>query len=140
MSPLTLTLTSPEVVSVRGMRGLDQEDHVDWYIDFAPEPEPAGRGRVVFGTIHAVHDDVGTDVMVASYVMYEVDAEPSSEEFEEALGESDVAEALWDIARIGFGAVGGMLGNRAELPRKAPNATIGTLSLADDPAGADGDD
>lgn len=127
MSGMRLTLTAPEVISVHGDRGYQGKNHLKWFVDYAPEPHENGAGRVVWGTIHASHGDVISDVTVAAFIAYDNAGEVHSEEFEEALLDSDALAALWDVTRISFGALTGLLENRITLPRTAPSATLSQL-------------
>lgn len=126
-----LTFAAPETISIWADKRPASEVHLNWIVGYAPVSDPHPNGRIVYGTIHGASEEGVADVTVASTMLYADEDEPG-ESFPEILRSSHALEALWDTARIAFGAVSGTMGLAIELPRKAPEPELSELKRVQD--------
>ncbi|EPR76271.1 hypothetical protein ADILRU_1405 [Leifsonia rubra CMS 76R] len=87
--------------------------------------------------MHAFDESGGGYTTVAAMVEYPEDCDPSSEEFENALRDSEAVESLYDLARTVLRTVCATVDSIPQIETEAPRAEYGQLQKANNADEAD---
>lgn len=127
----SLDILGPEVMEVRAMRATIEEQHLNWFVSFAPERDEDNIGRVVYGTIHAAGESGVGEVTVACMMGISAEDDPGVEGFGDLLAQSRALETLWDVARMALRSAMSPTEIEVSLPAKAPDPEMGQLVRSD---------
>ncbi|RFA12637.1 hypothetical protein B7R21_09835 [Subtercola boreus] len=112
----------------------EENEHIDWFVSFAPEREERSNARVVIGTLHAAIADCRAYVTVGSmfFDSSSEDVQDDLTKLPKLIAESSALETLYDYARTNLGALFGMLGIYAPIPRKSPDPEVSPFNSDDE--------
>jgi hypothetical protein len=128
MPDVPLTVVSPVVSSIWAASAPNEPD-ITWTIGYAPETEPDGDLRVIFGTLDASGETGGGSVRVSCFVTGT--GSDSVEDVEAALSGDLALETVYDVARVALRTVLATVDADAVIPTKAPAPTLEQLVRAD---------
>jgi len=129
ISPHDLRLSAPEIFEAKATQ-TGAKRHVRWFVGYAPEPQEGTSSRVVFAAIHAFNESGGAEVSCASLISHPSDFDPTNEEFEQALRDSEALETLYDFLQPHVRSLLAMVNCGAKVPSKAPKPKFSRLKRA----------